>query len=266
MFLVLSTFYFQDFGSSLLSLLWIRFQVDYLFRIHLFGLVGFCIAPSSTVYFSVFSFCLTYCVWGPFCRLHIHSSHCFWCLPPVVRLVQWVEGTVPVFWWVGLDLVFLVGSAASSGVFWEVWELSLILGRLSVNGWGCVPVLLVVWPGASSTGACCLLGGPWSLYPDVDLWESSCWLILRGARRSLVVQCPELGSPTSEAQAWHQAGTSRFCQPHGWRLHWGRICLQAPIWLQAGFSSLRAVGLKASVSQGMWIRGPLQFFAMWTSL
>ena len=52
---------------------------------------------------------------------------------------------MPVFWWVGLDLVFLVGRAASGGVFWGVCELSMILGSLSANGWGCVPVLLVVW-------------------------------------------------------------------------------------------------------------------------
>ena len=31
---------------------------------HLLVLVGFCLAPSSAVCFSVFSFCLTYCVWG----------------------------------------------------------------------------------------------------------------------------------------------------------------------------------------------------------
>ena len=31
---------------------------------------------------------------------------------------------------------------------------------------------------------------------------------------SLVVQCLELGSPTSEAQAWHPAGAPRPCQPH----------------------------------------------------
>ena len=37
---------------------------------------------------------------------------------------------MPVFWWVGLDLVFLVGSAVSSGVFWGVCELSIILGSL----------------------------------------------------------------------------------------------------------------------------------------
>ena len=66
---------------------------------------------------------------------------------------------MPVFWWVGLDLVFLVGRAASGGVFWDVCVLSMILGSLSANGWGCVPFLLVFWPGASSTGACWPLGG-----------------------------------------------------------------------------------------------------------
>ena len=59
-----------------------------------------------------------------------------------------------VFWWVGLDLVFLVGRATCGVVFWGVYELCMILGSASANGWGCVPVLLVVWHGASSTGAC----------------------------------------------------------------------------------------------------------------
>ena len=63
------------------------------------------------------------------------------------------------FWWVGLDLVFLVGRAMSSGVFWGVCELSMIFGILSANGWICVPVLLVVWHGTSSAGVCWLLGG-----------------------------------------------------------------------------------------------------------
>ena len=63
------------------------------------------------------------------------------------------------FWWVGLDLVFLVGRAVSDGVFWGVCELSMTLGRLSANGWGCVPVFLVVWHGVFSTGACWPLGG-----------------------------------------------------------------------------------------------------------
>ena len=66
---------------------------------------------------------------------------------------------MPVFWWVVLDLVPLVGRATSGGVFWGVCELSMIVSSLSSNGWGCVPVLLVVWHVASSTGACWPLGG-----------------------------------------------------------------------------------------------------------
>ena len=61
---------------------------------------------------------------------------------------------MPVFWWMRLDLVFLVGGAASSGVFWCVFDLIMILGSLSANGWGCVPVLLVVCHMVSSTVAC----------------------------------------------------------------------------------------------------------------
>ena len=35
---------------------------------------------------------------------------------------------MPVFWWVRLDLVFLVGRATSDGAFWDVFEVSTILG------------------------------------------------------------------------------------------------------------------------------------------
>ena len=64
-----------------------------------------------------------------------------------------------VFWWMRLDLVFLVGRTVSGGVFWGVCELIMILGSISANGWGCVPVLLVVWHRVSSTGAYWLLSG-----------------------------------------------------------------------------------------------------------
>ena len=46
------------------------------------------------------------------------------------------------------------GRSASGGVFWGVCELTMILGSLSASGLGCVPVLLVVWHGVSSTGVC----------------------------------------------------------------------------------------------------------------
>ena len=64
---------------------------------------------------------------------------------------------MPVFWWMRLDLVFLVGRSMSGGVFWGVCGLSMNLCSLSANGWGCVSVLLVVWHRVSSTVAC------WSL-------------------------------------------------------------------------------------------------------
>ena len=66
---------------------------------------------------------------------------------------------MPVFWWMSLDLVFLVGRTESGGVFCDVFEPIMILGSLSANGWGCAPVLLVVWHGVSSTGACWSLSG-----------------------------------------------------------------------------------------------------------
>ena len=66
---------------------------------------------------------------------------------------------MPVFWWMRLDLVFMVGRTASGGVFWRACDLFIILGSLSANGWGYVPVLLVVWHRVSSTVACWLLSG-----------------------------------------------------------------------------------------------------------
>ena len=81
-------------------------------------------------------------------------------MPPSVSLVQglvqasWWEGLVPVLCWVELSLFPLMGRAASGGVFWGVCELSMTLGSLSADGWGCVPVLLVIWREVFSTGAC----------------------------------------------------------------------------------------------------------------
>ena len=64
---------------------------------------------------------------------------------------------MPVFWWMRLDLVFLVCRSTSGGVFWGVCGLIMIFGSLSGNVWDCVPALLVVWHRVSSTVAC------WSL-------------------------------------------------------------------------------------------------------
>ena len=63
------------------------------------------------------------------------------------------------FWWMRLDLVFLMGRTASGGVFWGVCELITNLGSLSADGWFCVSVLLVVWHRVSSTVASWSLSG-----------------------------------------------------------------------------------------------------------
>ena len=132
----------------------------------MFDLVGFYLGPSSAAYFSVFSICLTYCVWG------LLFAGCKFIVPIVfgvcsqwVGLVQWLVQVswwrvlVPVVWWVGLDLVFLLGRPTSSDVFWGVCEFRMIVGSLSANGLGCVPVLLVDCHGTSNTGACWTLSG-----------------------------------------------------------------------------------------------------------
>ena len=61
-FLICASILFWDLGSSLLSLLWILFQVDCLSPLQLVIFVGFYLVPSFATYFSVISFCLIYCV------------------------------------------------------------------------------------------------------------------------------------------------------------------------------------------------------------
>ena len=60
---------------------------------------------------------------------------------------------MPVFWWMRLDLVFLLGRTASGGVFWGVCDFIMILGSLPAYGLCCFPVLLVVWHRVSITVA-----------------------------------------------------------------------------------------------------------------
>ena len=63
-YLSVTPFCFQDFGSFLLSLFRILFRVDSLSPTLLFGLVGIYPVPLPAEYFSAFSSCLDCCVWG----------------------------------------------------------------------------------------------------------------------------------------------------------------------------------------------------------
>ena len=100
-------------------------------------------------------------------------------------------------WWVELSLFPLMGRVTSGGEFWGVCEFHMILGILSADGWGCVPVLLVVWHEVYSTGACKQLGGARSCCQDGYLQESTHKLIFLGSGNSLAVQCPGLGTLTN---------------------------------------------------------------------
>ena len=162
-------FYFQDFESSLLSLLLILFQVNCLFHLHLFSLVGFYHVALSAGCFSLFPFCLVYCVWGLLSTgwKVVISLNCGVSLP-LVRLnqylmkVSWMGGFVPLLWWMELNLVSLEGSALSNSVFLDVCGFSMALGTLSANVKSCAPILLKDWHGAFSTGAYWLLDEIWS--------------------------------------------------------------------------------------------------------
>ena len=63
------------------------------------------------------------CLGSPFHRLQVPNSRCFWCLPPVGKVGSLgclgflVEGTDAVFWWMRLDLVFLVSRTMSGVIF-----------------------------------------------------------------------------------------------------------------------------------------------------
>ena len=95
---------------------------------------------------------------------------------------------MPVFWRMRLDLLFLVGRSTSDGVFWGDCGLNMILGHLSAKGWGCVPVLLVIWHRMSSTVACWSLSeagagvemeisGRFLPFDIMWSWEVSCGLV-----------------------------------------------------------------------------------------
>ena len=94
---------------------------------------------------------------------------------------------MPSLWWVELGLVPLVDRAMSSGVFWGVCQLSMTLASLSADGWGCFPVLLVVWPEAFQHWSLQAFGWGQVLVPNEDLLEISHRLIFPGASDTSVL-------------------------------------------------------------------------------
>ena len=93
------------------------------------------------------------------------SSSSLWVLPPVGGdglvsvTAPGLQGLVPVFCCMELDLVSLKGDAAASGVFWGVYGLGMALCSLCVNRQCCLPILLMIWCVSSSPGS--LLAFEW---------------------------------------------------------------------------------------------------------
>ena len=146
---------FSIYASTLFLRFWIiftiitlnSFQVDCLSPLHLIFLVSFYFVFSFVKFFPVVSFCVTFCIVVSFPQA-AGSYFLFWNLPsgdcgwsrafcrPLVTHQRWI---LP-FWWTG----------PCQGVcFWGSCELSIrLVGILSSDGSGCVPVLVVVWPEA----------------------------------------------------------------------------------------------------------------------
>ena len=53
----------------------------------------------------------------------------------------------------------------ASSVFWCVCELSMTLASFSADGWGCVPVFLVVWPEVFQHWNLQAVGCSWAIVP-----------------------------------------------------------------------------------------------------
>ena len=125
-------FYPQELGSSLLPLLWLLFQAECLFPLHLSGLVGFCHVPSSAECFSVFSFCLIYCLRSPFCRLPLRGR--VWARA-LRRLPVWVDlclcsggwGWILSLWRIVPRPLVCLGASMGSMCLWIAY---LLMGRL----------------------------------------------------------------------------------------------------------------------------------------
>ena len=152
---------FQCFGSSLLSLFWILFQVESLSLPLSFDLVGIYHVPLPAEYYSAFSSCLDCCVWGGLSifwqfvvPLYCGGSSLWVGLDEWLVSISWLGKLSSVFWWVELDLYSLECNEVFSNELWDVNGFGVTLGSLYIEAQGCVPVFLENLRGMSSSGTC----------------------------------------------------------------------------------------------------------------
>ena len=139
---ILSQFYLQDFGSFLLLLFWIfscRLPI-----LIFFCLVGFYHALLSITCFSIFSYCLVYCVWGLLSAGHISSY--LWSLFPIIFGVGPVSSEDFLVW--GTCTYVLVDGAGSSSLWRAVWPPVVCFGVSMGLVWfwaACLQIDIVVF-------------------------------------------------------------------------------------------------------------------------
>ena len=142
-YLSVTPFCFQDFGSSVLSLFLILFQVDSLFPSLLFGLVSIYHIPLPAEYF----FCL-FILFRLLCfRKFVVPFYCGACslwvgLDLWFVKFSWLGEFASVFWLVEPHLFSLKCNEVSSSEFWEFCAFGMALGSLSFNACCCVLAFL----------------------------------------------------------------------------------------------------------------------------
>ena len=159
---------FSRFWIISLSLFGILYQVDSLSVSLLFGLVDNYPVPLPSGYFSAFSFCLDYSVWGSVSvswhlvvPLYCGGSSLWVGLDGWLVKVSWLGKLVSVFWWVELDFFSLECTEVPSNDFWDVTGFGVTLGSQYIEAQGYVPVLLENLHSMSCSGTCWPLGGAW---------------------------------------------------------------------------------------------------------
>lgn len=94
---------------------------------------------------------------------------------------------MPAHWCMELGLVPLVDRSVSVDIFRGSYGLRMTLSSLSIEGWGWVLTLLVVWAETSQHWRLqAVTWGQVSLLND-DLWESSCHVRAPGAFLSVTL-------------------------------------------------------------------------------
>lgn len=144
-----------------------------------------------------------------------------------------VGGQEHTFWWVELHLVPLSGRPMSRGVFGGVCEISITWGSLSADGWGYVPVLLVIWSETFQQWSLQAVEWGQILMPK---WEPPGELTPNNIPWGLHYQCPYLhselqASPSSPGEPQRPIGRSTpssFVGTALWDLVHVRPCVYFP--------------------------------------